>query len=258
MKRILCLFSFLLLGISLPLRALEVVSIPPLKGLLEDLGLKEVVSIIHPGTDPHTVAISPSHIQVLAKASRVWMVNGRLEVERRLLAVIRENFPQMEVVFLAEGLEFLESDPHQWLSLRNLQAMVSRAGQILGRDPNPLLKDLRDLDRRLSAFFRRQGIKYLLCFHPAWRYFCRDYNLKMVSISDPSGEVRFSRLRQAISGCRQGRYRFVLMESQFARDRLKALVGACPTLPLIAVDPLSEDIVGQFRNLTGRLEALNE
>ncbi len=246
-------FSFGLIG---GLWAVEVVSIPPVKAILSYVGVEDIVSIVPPGADPHTFALLPSTMKILSQTHRIWMVNGKLEVERKLLRVIKDVYPGVEVVFLAEGLDVIEGDPHQWISLRNLEIMINNAGKRLKVKVNPIvIQRIRDLDKRFEEIFSRLGTGELLCFHPAWRYFCRDYGLKMVALANSGGEVLGRQVYTVLQGCKAGKYKFIVLEKGFDTSRLSSLFESCP-IPSVQFNPLSDDILSEFEAFLTRLEGL--
>ncbi len=235
--------------------AVEVVSIPPIKGMLSYFGLKDVVSIVSPGSDPHSFELTPSVAKALSKADRVWMINGKLEIESKLLAVIRDNYPRLEVVFLAKDVEMIDSDPHQWVSVRNLRKMIQRIGEVLGKDvDDALLGRIDGLDREFAQVFERLGVKDFLSFHPAWRYFCRDYGLNMVALAVSGMEVSGKVMYKVVQDCKAGKYRFIVLEKGFDTSRLGPLFSAC-SIPAVEFNPLSEDILAEFESLLDQIKA---
>ncbi len=246
----------LFLGMVSPLWAVEVASIPPIKAILSYLGVQDVVSILPSGSDPHTFELSPSTIMSLSNAKRVWMINGNLEVERKLLRIIKDLYPKIEVVFLSDGLDMIDNDPHQWISLKNLKVLINNASQRLGiKTKQVVIQRVESMDEEFERVFNRLRVENFLSFHPAWRYFCRDYGLKMVALANSGGEVSAKLMYKVLQGCKIGKYRFIVLEKGFDVSRLSSLFESCP-IPSIEFNPLSEDILAEFESLLKHMEAL--
>ena len=258
MKRFFSLFIFLfgLAVFSFGLDQVIYTTIPPLAGLINSiLGTSVARSVVPEGIDPHHFSVSVSRLRELLHTREVFALNGRLELEEKIISPIEEWKGHPDIFFVARDVPVLDDDPHIWLSLRNLKIMTQAISRHLSVQATPLLNRIQRLDERFQELFSRMPGKAFLCLHPAWRYFARDYGLEMISVLGYNGEVGPGRLARIMEECRKKSIRFILVERQFNRDLVEPIIQSCD-LKVIIVNPLATDIVGEFSRIAEALEGV--
>ncbi len=235
--------------------AYDVASIPPIAGLVSKFVGEPVESVVRSG-DPHHFQITPSILKLILNADRVWMLNGKLEVENKILKLLQRFSKTKQVIFLGKDLPLLDGDPHQWLSVKNLQTIVKAIDRVVHNEEvvGALLQQLSQLDEKLVLFFSKTATKRLLCLHPAWRYLCYDYGLKMLSLMGKAGGVIPSQLKMVLAVCKSGEsFSFIVVESGFEFNKLALIKDMCRIKSIVEFNPLAEDIIYEFEKFVNSL-----
>lgn len=256
MKKIFFLFVFLfgLVIASFGLDQVIYTTIPPLAGLVNSiLGADIARSIVPEGIDPHHFSISVSRLEELLHAREIFALNGRLEIEAKIISPIEEWKEHPDIFFVGEDISLLDGDPHIWLSLRNLKIITLTIARHLSRDVSRQVERIEQLDERFKRLFSETHTKAFLCLHPAWRYFARDYGLEMISVMGNGHDVSPGQMARIISECREKGIKFIFVEQQFNQKLVMPIAGACK-LKVMRVNPLSRDIIGEFERIADILE----
>jgi zinc transport system substrate-binding protein len=172
-----------------------VVSILPQAEFAEGVGGDKVTVtvMVPPGHDPHTYAPAISQLAGVSQARLYAEVGSGIDFELSYMHRIVEANKDMLLVNCSEGIEFIENDPHIWLSPRNAKIMVENICDGLTQvDPqnrdyyiqneNKYLAKLDMLDTAINATLAGVTNRWFLVDHPAWAYFARDYDLTQLAI----------------------------------------------------------------------------
>jgi len=118
-------------------------------------------------------------------------------------------------------------DPHIWLSPRLVKI---QAGHILDAlattDPenkdfytanyNAFIKEIDALYQDLTRMLKDNAGMQFMVFHPAWGYFARDYNLKMIPIEIEGKAPKPAKLQELIAHARVEGIKVVFVQPQFS------------------------------------------
>lgn len=269
MKKILliffCCFSAVVFGAEDKPKVL--VSIPPYAYLVEKItgNTCDIQVIVPPGSNSHLYEPIPKDVEKMVSAS-IWMRLGD-PFEKKLAKMLREKNPNLTTVELWKGIPLLghnhahtdemchlhedEKDFHFWLSpkLAQKQAKEMTASliklypqneKLYLENLNALILELTLLDQKIEALLASSKGKAILVSHPAFGYFCQDYNLTQIPIEFEGKEPRPKQISHILKQVETLKVRTVLTQAQFSNKGAE-LIAQKLHLPIFMVDPYSRD-----------------
>lgn len=269
------IFILLILSFAAFSKPLVLVSVPPYKTMVEKIGQNdvEVISIAPPSSDPHTFEPTAKQMQATANA-KIWFQIGE-SFEKKLdplisakkvdlrhgIALLRENHHHHHCH--ACGAE----DKHIWLSPKQMAIQVDRIEQelshlipekkeIFQKRKNQLVQELILTDQKLHD--RLDPIKHrsFVVSHPAFGYFCHDFDLKQLSVEMEGKDPRPKDLEALLKEAKKTSAKIAIAMPQH-NNRGTELVAKKLDLTLHQIDPYSADYFETLEKLSTALHDSN-
>jgi zinc transport system substrate-binding protein len=249
------------------------VSVAPHKFFVEKIaGNTLTIGLMVPaGASSHTYEPTPRQMMEAAQAN-IWFQIGE-SFEARAGRSLRSHNPSMRLVDLQTGLDLIYEhccchashshancvDPHFWLSARQgkLQAATIASvlisaypqhQQLYQQNLQNFLNELDSLDKEISGILAPLQQRTLLVSHPAYAYFCRDYNLKQLSIEFEGKDPTPQQLTTILQETRKARVRTIFIQQQYSNKGAKLIadqIGA----RLVTLDPYAEQYLDAMREI---------
>ena len=213
MIRMLCCYIFLVLfsgGFTCALAEelpCVLVTVAPHKFFVEKIA-KETIQVhlmVPAGASAHTYEPTPKQMLIAGKGV-IWFRTGE-PFENRAIQALKSHNPSLDIVDLRQGLDLIKSDPahshcgccpgcidlHFWLSARQAKIQAETIANTLSKafpshasvyqnNLKTFQQELSELDSQIQAILAPLKNRDILVSHPAYAYFCRDYDLKQYSI----------------------------------------------------------------------------
>jgi zinc/manganese transport system substrate-binding protein len=243
-----------------------------LKWAVEQIGGKnvEVVALMHPLQNPHTVQPRPSFIVQLNRADL--LVRIGLDYEETWLPPLVEEsrnpkirrggagdvdasigIPLLEIpqgrVTREQGEVHIFGNPHYWLDPENMKIIARNIAEGLKRvDPSNadeydgnlkrlerLMDDLLDETLKLAAPLR--GEKFV-AYHTTWSYLANRYGFRIIGYLEPKPGIppSASHLADLIVRMRQEKVKFILKEP-FYENRIPNMVAQRTGAKVVEICP---------------------
>jgi zinc transport system substrate-binding protein len=150
-------------------------------------------------------------------------------------------------------------DRHIWLSARQakIQAQTIAASLIKAypeyevlykKNLEGLLGELEALDLKLTAMLEPIKGETLLVSHPAFGYFCKDYDLRQISVEHEGKDPLPQHIASILEEARHSPIRSVLLQPQY-NNKGAELIAKSLNIPTFTVDPYSSDYVKMMESL---------
>lgn len=266
------------------------VSIPPQKYFVEKIGGRWVtVSVmVEPGANPHSYEPKPQQMIQLA-SSRIYFAVGD-PFERVWLGKFAAANPAMLIVNTDEGIQKIplashihgggaphrssgksgshseNLDPHVWLAPHLVMIQARNILKALVQvDPehrtdyesnySRWVEEIVRLDLHLmEIFFRQNGTREFMVFHPSWGYFAHAYGLTQLPVEVEGKEPKAAELQELIRHAREHNIRCIFVQPQFSASSARVVEEAIGGRVEVA-DPLAEDWDRNLREMGKKLEA---
>ncbi len=195
------------------------VSIAPYKGLVQRVAgdAFDVEAIVPEGANPHAYEPTPRDVQAIARGV-LWFQVGE-SFEKKILPVLQEKNSSLVSVDLRKSITLIQNsackcdesgeDRHIWLSPKNLifqvktiqeslSALHPENKELFENNATLLVQELEHLDQKIQKTLAKAPHRSFVVAHPAFGYFCRDYDLKQLSIEFEGKEPTAKYLTQVI------------------------------------------------------------
>lgn len=238
------------------------VSVAPHKFFVERIAGDSVkVKLIVPqGVSSHTY--EPSMRQMIGVSSaKIWFFIGE-SFELKALAAFKSYGSPMEFVDLKQNLPLIQDsalnhtccsascDLHFWLSPRLAKIQAKTISEALSakfpsfaslyqKNCLDFQNELDRLDEQLKNILKECKNKMIVVSHPAYAYFCKDYDLKQHSIEVEGRDPSSKQVSQLIAETKEAGVRVIFVQKQYNHKAAKLIaegIGA----RLITLDPYSE------------------
>ncbi|MCP4704356.1 MAG: zinc ABC transporter solute-binding protein [candidate division Zixibacteria bacterium] len=261
------------------------VSVPPLAYFVERICENdfEIVTVIRPGQSPTTYETTPKRLAQFSKA-KIFFTAG-VPFEKQLNKKLKNTFENLNIIDTQEGilLQELEHhhhgdaehddetdendegslDPHTWLdpSLSKIISQNIYDGLIniypsdslkYQKNLNALLEDLSNIDIFIKQKLKPYPNRHFYCFHPAFGYFARAYDLHQIAIEVDGKEPSARQLSDIIKKAQKDKVEILFTQPQFSDKSARAIaesVGA----KVVPIDPLSKDYLNNLKAITSQL-----
>lgn len=247
-------------------RPTVIVSVAPHKFFVEQIAgdTLNVFLMVPAGASAHTYEPTPKQMIIAGKAD-LWFRIGEF-FENKAIKALQSHNPKFKVVDLRKGLDLITSDPHAhkgccpagadlhiWLSARMAQIEATTIVNAL-KENFPKNKDLyetnyqnfitklKNLDQTITTLLEPLKNRNILVSHPAYAYFCRDYNLKQYSIEVEGKDPTPQQLTKLLNLIRQIGVDKIFIQPQY-NNKAAHLVAEDLSLKLVVLDPYSEDYI---------------
>ncbi len=230
----------------------------------------DVQVLVPDGLSPHTYEPTPKDLRSIVGA-QIWFQSGEMfeqRIQGALLAVEKD----LKLVDMREGLSLIhgavchhhghhhaeEADLHVWLSplLAKQQAQLI-AQALIERFPEnqALFEDglaglVSDLDAlHLEIVSYAQEVDHnqaILVSHPAFAYFCREYDIKQLSVEKDGQDPLPQDLHTLLQDAQAHHLHQVFLQKQYS-NRGANLIADELGLSTAFVDPYAEDYVNNMR-----------
>jgi zinc transport system substrate-binding protein len=242
-----------------------VVSILPQAEFVKAVGGNHVnvTVMVPPGQEPHTYSPKPSQMRDLERADIYFKLGSGIEFELVWMDKFTELNRNMLVVDGSESLHLMDKDPHIWLSLRNVEAMVLDLehgfeeidplnASYYNDNARTYLQKLDKLDTNITEAFASLTKRDLLVFHPAWGYFARDYGLNQTAIEYDGKEPTTQYFAGVIDFAKEHGIKVIFAEPQFSTriaEEIAQEVGGV----VVLVDDLAEDYLDNMQLVADKI-----
>lgn len=286
MSRVRSLVNLLLvvLVLGVPARAAgqDVVSILPLRGVVEALAGPGVVEVlVGPGATPALYEPTARQMAQLSRARALYVVG--VPFETAFVPRVRDRFPGLRIVDVCEGIDRIDLpgaagsdeldhahdvDPHVWTDpVLMLRVIDNVAAALVAMDPaqeaaiearrQALHARWTALDAELAASLRDVEPRVIPVFHPAFGYFAARYGFRQVAVESGGTDTGSRHLTRLAREFRESGIDRLFVQPQFSPQRARALARALD-VELIEIDPLDPDVEGMLRGLAAALGATSE
>jgi len=242
-------------------RIKAVVTILPQAEFVEKVGGErvQVTIMVPPGASPHTYEPTPRQLIEVSKADIYFQVGSGVDFELSFMDKIIEVNRKMRVVNCSEGIKIVDRDPHVWLSPKNAEIMVKNIYNALAQiDPEnegyyrknmeSYLKELNKLDEEIREILRNVTNRRFMIYHPAWRYFAREYNLTQIPVEKEGKEPTARGLMALIDQARRLRMKVVFVSPQFDQKKAEIIAESIHGR-IVFLDPLAKDYVRNLKKV---------
>ena len=247
------------------------VSITPLKALAEELSCGDfAVEVIVPkGASPESYEPSPKQIAALSEAELIYEV-GLINFEQTLVKSLNSS---NRLINLSHGIAPLSGccahhhhdghthgiDPHIWTAPRSLKLMVENMrNALVSRYPDStkyataaesLLQRIDSLDKLCEATITNSNTRAMVIYHPAYTYFCRDYNIEQIAVEHEGKEPTPRQLTAIVERIEHLGVGHILHQPQYSPDKVRPIAEATD-IDIVETDPLAEDILDEIERIT--------
>lgn len=243
------------------------VSVAPHKFFVEKIG-KETIQVhlmVPAGASAHTYEPSARQILSISKAN-IWFRIGE-SFENRAIQAIKSHHPKLEVIDLRQGLDLITADHshshcscclgsedlHFWLSARQAQIQAKTIADALSKafpgyanfyqtNLQAFQQELKDLDEKIQKILVHLQNRHILVSHPAYAYFCRDYELQQYAIEVEGKDPTPQQMTKLLNWVRQLNIRTIFIQMQYNNKAAK-LVADTLGAHLVVLDPYSEHYI---------------
>lgn len=237
------------------------VSVAPHKFFVEKIAGNSVnvLLMVPAGASSHTYEPSPRQM-IAAGQAAVWFRIGE-PFENRAMQAFQSHHPDMRIVDLRQGLDLIRTegchccpgsvDLHFWLSLRQgkIQAQTIAQALIEAFPENSekyranlrvFLEELDSLDEKIQAILAPLKRRVILVSHPAYAYFCRDYQLEQYSVEVEGKDPTPQQMTKLLDLSRRLNLHTIFIQLQYNNKAAK-LVAETLKAKLVVLNPYSED-----------------
>ncbi|PKL73798.1 MAG: zinc ABC transporter substrate-binding protein [Methanobacteriales archaeon HGW-Methanobacteriales-2] len=246
-----------------------VVTVGPQEEFVKRVGgdLVNVTVMVPPGADPHTYEPLPNQMKQVQEAQIYFQVGSDVEFELSWMDKLTSINPQMKLVNTSTGIQLIPntaeseegSDPHVWVSPRNAKVMVENIYQNLTlADPenkdyytknrDEYLNELDELDKNITQRLSGKNNTKIMVYHPAWAYFCKDYNLQQISIQQDGKEPTPQALASLVDTARRENIKVIFVSPEFSTSNAKVIANEIEG-KVVVVDPLSKDYLKNMQKV---------
>lgn len=248
-------------------------AVPPLAWLAGQIGGEHVdVHVMIPsGSDPHVFEPTPRQLSDLGGADLYLL--GSLPFEQRIIVRIKGSGAHVRITDIATGIETADpaehdstqgdshgaSDPHIWLSPRNLKVIADNITEaLITADPEnsaeyranslALHRKIDDLQVEIAGMLSQYAGEAVYVQHPAFGYFLKEFGLRQEAVEDTSGSVAARHLSDLIDMARADGVRAIFTQPQFS-DRGAKTVAEAIGAEVRYLDPLAADVLTNMRSM---------
>lgn len=271
------LCSFLIFISSLQAAPTFLVSVSPYKFFVEKIAgdFAEVEVMVPAGSSAHTFEPNPKQMVRASKAD-VWFRIGE-PFETKALSSLTQVNPTLEIVDLREGLSLLHgsckehqgcgADLHLWTSPLNGMIQAKLIAEKLSRkypeqkerfqtNLQTFLGELKELDLYIKQQTGNVSNRVLLVSHPAYGYFCRDYNFQELSIEFEGRDPTSKQLTSLLQNVRKYKPKAIFTQPQYS-DKAAILIGKETGAEIVPLDPYSEHYLQAMRQIADAIKQYN-
>jgi zinc transport system substrate-binding protein len=259
-------------------KPIVLVSAPPYLDFVQRIAGETVtaLSLVPVGANPHIYEPTPKEMEHLREAA-LWLRLGEPS-DQKAYSILKES--PMHIADITEGLALLplahsgcshahheheSHDLHVWLSpkLAAQQAKIISAHLCALLPENKeryeeallnLLSDLQCAHEEISKLLASKSGSALLVSHPAFTYFCNDYNLEQLSIEVEGKEPLPQDIHSLFCRIKERTIHSILTQPQYS-DKAAKLMAEHLQLPIYEIDPYAQDY---FKNLNLLAERIAE
>lgn len=265
-----------------------VVSIPPYIYFVEKIAgdAVSVQSLVPEGANPHIFEPSPKQMQIASKAI-LWVTIGE-SFEKKIAAPLKEQNPSLYIVDAAKDIELLAlseehethhhhnhhhncsateeeaQDRHIWLSPKLAKQQAQQIGlaliklfpekkELFTQRLEIFLSELDLLDQEIKEQLGPNKNQAILVSHPAFAYFCKDYNLEQISIESEGKDPLPRDVEETLEKAAKLDVTSVLLQAQY-NNKGAELIAEKLQLKTHLVDPYSADYEKNLRHLAHLLK----
>lgn len=255
------------------------VSVAPYKFFAEKVAGNTVnVGVMVPaGASIHTYEPTPREM-IAASRADLWFMIGEA-FEAKASKAFRNHNPNMKFVDLKKGVNLISNDPHYdaqhcckhcldlhiWLSPKqskiqakaiaeNLMALYPENQQLYRDNLQNFLEELDKLDEMIRHTLAPLQKRTILVSHPAYAYFCRDYNLRQLSIEFEGKDPTSHQLTSIMEQARSNAIKTIFVQPQY-NNKGARLIASHIGARIVSLDPYSpeyltsmEQIAKEFAN----------
>jgi zinc transport system substrate-binding protein len=254
-------------------KPLLLVSIAPYQFLTQEIAGSDfhVQTIVPNASNPHS--FEPTARQVTEMGLGVtWFRIGE-PFENKILPILKDRNPSLFVKDLREGIPLIEEkhslscshcsmdhlDRHIWLSpklaLKQAEAITKTLSEQFPdqkekfqQNLNLLSAKLNALDTEIEQILKPITHRILLVSHPAFGYFCKDYNLEQISVEYEGKDPRPKHLEEILTRALSESFELALALPQY-NNKGAQLIAEKLHLPIHLIDPYSADYFETMRKL---------
>ncbi|MBD3263764.1 MAG: zinc ABC transporter substrate-binding protein [Candidatus Omnitrophica bacterium] len=245
------------------------VTILPVAGFVENVGGErvEVMVMIPPGANPHTYEPAPEQLKRLSESRLYVKVGSGIEFELSWLDKLISLNPQMYICDASRGIELIypdsagskcercgrRADPHIWLSPLKAMKMVENIRDALievdgggreyySRNSEDYIERLRKLHKYIKKRLKDLKGETFMVFHPAWKYFAREYGLKEKAAESEGKSLTPAELISLITYAKKNGIDKIFVSPQFNRKSAEVIAGEV-NARVVSIDPLAKDYI---------------
>ncbi len=254
-------------------KPLILVSIAPYRFFAERIAgpAFEVQTVVPAATNPH--AFEPTSSQVTEmNRSQAWFRIGE-PFELRILPILKNRNPNLTVTDLREGIHLIEEkhelsckhcsmdhlDRHIWLSptlAKEQASLIEKAlsqqfpehADTFKKNLGQLSDELTMLDAEIRDILKSVENRTLLVSHPAFGYFCKDYNFVQLSVEYEGKDPRPKHLEEILKRAVSESAELALALPQY-NNKGAQLIAEKLHKPVRLIDPYSADYFETMRKL---------
>jgi zinc transport system substrate-binding protein len=265
MRQILFLLCVTLLGCqNQPTSKPQIlVSLAPYQTLVQKIAGEDftVATVVPLNADPHNYEPTARQLTELSQG-KIWFRIGE-SFENKLLP-----FLTAKPVDMREGIHILDGhcchhhhnqDRHIWLSpkLMVVQAeAIAKALSELYPEQAPgfqtrliaVRTELETLDREIAERIHAVGDRSFLVSHPAFAYFCHEYNCHQLSVEHEGKEPRPKEIEALFSQATSEHVKLAVALPQHNNKGVQVLAGKLQ-IPVRVVDPYAPDYLITMRKM---------
>jgi zinc transport system substrate-binding protein len=242
------------------------VSVAPHQFFVEKIakGTVQVQLMVPAGASAHTYEPTARQMMTAAKAE-MWFRIGE-PFENKAIEALKSHHPSLKIVDLRDHLDLISHDQnhpgggccccpgavdlHFWLSTRQAEIQAKTIADALSKayvgyanfyqsNLISFQQELKELDEKIKRVLAPLKNRRILVSHPAYAYFCRDYDLEQFSIEVEGKDPSPQQMTKLLTLARRYNFHRIFIQMQYNNKAAK-LVADTLGARLIVLDPYSE------------------
>ena len=108
---------------------------------------------------------------------------------------------------------------------------------------------LDELDANITKSLEGKENSQIIVYHPAWAYFCKDYNLHQIPIESEGKEPTSQEIAAVIDFARKNNVKVIFIEPQYSPKSAEVIASEING-KVLKIDDLAQNYIENLKNVT--------